>query len=143
MRIDKEYQFNISEIPESYLRYLNKIYVLAHKKRGGWVSNKELALILKVKPPSVTKMLVNLKENDLINWSPRRAIRLTKKGREIAMQLNEFCLILHKFFKNVLNIEDKETLDELSFEIEYHLTKEVKEPFKIFLTRYLENESQL
>ena len=47
----------ISEIPESYQRYLDIIYTISKKKKGGWVTNKEIAENLQVEPASVSGML--------------------------------------------------------------------------------------
>ena len=44
----------ISEIPESYQRYLDIIFIISKKKKGGWVTNKEIAENLQVEPASVS-----------------------------------------------------------------------------------------
>jgi DtxR family Mn-dependent transcriptional regulator len=127
-----------SDIPESYQKYLDEIYEISKKKRGGWVSNKELAEKLNVKPASVTGMLEKLKESDFISWEPRKSIRLTQKGKNIAMQLNEIHKLLCVFFKKVLLLESNDVVNNLSCEIEHHINKDVKESLKIFLSKYLE-----
>ncbi len=127
----------LSDIPESYQRYLDEIYLIASKKRGGWVSNKEIAESLEVEPASVSGMLDKLKEKDLISWEPRKAIRLTKKGKDIALQLNEIHQLLHIFFEKVLKLKDNTTIEELSCQIEHHITHDVKESLKNFLDNYL------
>ncbi|MBY9006661.1 MAG: metal-dependent transcriptional regulator [Candidatus Lokiarchaeota archaeon] len=128
---------NLSNIPESYQRYLDEIYSIASKKRGGWVTNKEIASSLGVEPASVSGMLEKLKEHDLINWEPRKAIRLTKKGKEIALQLNEIHQLLLLFFKHVLKLKDSNTIEELACQIEHHITQDVKQSLKKFLDKYL------
>ena len=128
---------NYSEIPESYQRYLDEIYSIASKKRGGWVTNKEIADNLNVEPASVSGMLEKLRENGLINWEPRKAIRLTKKGKDIALQLNEIHQLLLIFFEKVLKLQDKDTIEDLSCEIEHHITQDVKKSLEIFLDKYL------
>ena len=45
----------ISEVPESYQRYLDIIFNISKKKKGGWVMNKEIAENLQVEPASVSK----------------------------------------------------------------------------------------
>ena len=127
----------LNEVPESYQRYLDEIYNISRKKRGGWVSNKELAKSLKVKPASVSGMLEKLSEKNLIIWEPRKAIRLTSEGRKIAEQLNEIHMLLNEFFEKVLKISDEEVVEELSCEIEHHITDEVKESLREFLSKYL------
>jgi len=79
----------LSDIPESYQRYLDEIYNISRKKKGGWVTNKEIAAKLQVEPPSISGMLKKLKNQGLINWEPRKSIRLTVKGKKIAQLLDE------------------------------------------------------
>ena len=127
----------ISEIPESYQRYVDEIYAISHR-RGGWVSNKELAEKLDVKPASVTGMLEKLEKQGLIEpRKPRNKIRLTYKGKSIAKQLDEAHELLSSFFKKVLKIRDENVVDNLSCEIEHHITPDVKEALKDFLSKYL------
>jgi len=57
---------NISDIPESYQRYLDEIHTISIRKKGGWVTNKEIAENLHVEPASVSGMLEKLKNKGLI-----------------------------------------------------------------------------
>lgn len=129
---------SIEDIPESYQRYLDELYNIAKKKKGGWVSNKELAEHLNVKPASVSGMLEKLKENALIKWEPRKSIRLTDKGKAIALQLEETHELLRSFFEKVLKIKDQDLTERLACEIEHHITQEVQISLKKFLDNYLE-----
>ncbi|MBA7511735.1 HTH-type transcriptional regulator MntR [subsurface metagenome] len=126
----------ISEIPESYQRYIDVIYFISKKKRGGWVTNKGIAESLQVEPASVSGMLEKLKKKGLIKWEPRKSIRLTDKGKMYAQQLEEIETLLHTFFKEVLKIDDEELVEKISCDIEHHITREVKESFKDFLSKY-------
>ena len=129
---------DILDIPESYQRYLDEIYTITNKKKkGGWVSNKEIAGALSIKPASVSGMLNKLKEQGLIQWEQRKSIRLTKLGKEVAEHLNEVHSILNKFFDKVLKINDKELINDLSCQIEHHITQDVKDSLKKFLDNYL------
>jgi DtxR family Mn-dependent transcriptional regulator len=128
----------ISDIPESYQRYLDEIHTISRKKKGGWVTNKEIADKLEVKPSSVTGMLKKLKEKELIKWSERKTIRLTEQGKKFAIQLNEIHNLLHLFFANVLKIKDKKVIEDLSCEIEHHITRDVKHSLEEFLSNYLD-----
>jgi len=127
----------LDDVPESYQRYLDEIYSISRKKRGGWVSNKELAEKLSVKPASVSGMLEKLSEKNFIIWEPRKAIRLTPEGKKIAEQLIEIHMLLNEFFKKVLKISDEDIVEDLSCEIEHHITDEVKESLREFLSKYL------
>lgn len=126
----------ISEIPESYQRYLDIIYNISKKKKGGWVTNKEIAENLQVEPASVSGMLDKLKNKRLIKWEPRKAIRLTDKGKKYAVQLEETHALLRTFFKEILKISDDELVEKISCDIEHHITQEVKESFLNFIMKY-------
>lgn len=128
----------ITELPESYQRYIDVIYDISKKKRGGWVQNKEIADNLGVEPASVSGMLEKLKNNDLIKWEPRKAIRLSEKGKRYAIQLDEIHSLLRIFFKEVLKIKDARVIESVTHEIEHHITQKVKESLKLFLSKYLD-----
>jgi len=136
MTSDTKSTGEISEIRESYQRYIDVIYNISKKKRGGWVSNKGIAESLQVEPASVSGMLEKLKKKGLIKWEPRKSIRLTDKGKMYAQQLEEIETLLHTFFKEVLKIDDEELVEKISCEIEHHITRDVKESFKEFLSKY-------
>ena len=129
----------ISDIPESYQRYLDEIHSISRIKKGGWVSNKEIAEKLQVEPASVSGMLEKLKKKGLIKWEPRKAIRLTEKGKKIAKQLDETHTLLHQFFSKVLKIEDQDVIENLSCDIEHHITQNVKKSLEEFLSKYLDD----
>ena len=126
----------LSEIPESYQRYLDVIFEISKKKRGGWVSNKQIAENLNVEPASVSGMLEKLSKTGLIKWEPRRAIRLTDKGKIYAIQLNEIHDLLRIFFNKVLKIEDDVLVEQVTCQIEHHITPKVKKSFEKFLSNY-------
>ena len=130
---------NISDIPESYQRYLDQIYIISRSKKGGWVSNREIAESLHVEPASVTGMLEKLAKRGLIKWEPRKAIRLTEEGKKIARQLNEIHILLFQFFAKVLKIKDEDTIEKLSCEIEHHITRDVKNSLEEFLSKYIDD----
>ena len=131
---------SFEKIPESYQRYIDEIYNISRQKKGGWVSNKELAENLNVKPASVTGMLKNLKESNLIKWETRKSIRLTDKGKKIALQLNKTHSLLRVFFEKVLKIKDDDLIEKLACEIEHHITHDVQDSLKNFLDTYLFSE---
>ena len=137
----KHQNLNISDVPESYQRYIDEIHNISRKKKGGWVTNKEIAESLHVEPASVSGMLEKLKkwEPSLIKWEPRKSIRLTEEGKRIARQLNEIHSLLHRFFAKVLKIDDSEVIENLSCEIEHHITRDVKASFEQFLSKYLDD----
>ncbi len=132
----KPEEVKISEIPESYQRYLDIIYNISKKKKGGWVTNKEIAENLEVEPASVSGMLDKLKNKKLIKWEPRKSIRLTDKGKKYALQLDETHTLLRTFFKEILKINNDELVEKISCDIEHHITQDVKESFRNFILKY-------
>ena len=115
----------MNEIKEVYEDYIKAIYEISRSKKGGWVINSEIAGHLKIKPSSVTNMLYNLKKEGFILWNPRKALRLTSKGRKTAETVLKSYNELTLFFRNVLNISDSNEVSSLSCTIEHHLTPSV------------------
>lgn len=75
--------------------YLEAIYDL--QKKGKVAKTGEIAKILKVKPASVTEMLIKLKERGYVDYSPYKGVVLTKSGEEIAEKLKTRYLVAFNF----------------------------------------------
>ena len=117
----------MSQIKDTHENYLKAIYMISRKNRGGWVSNSEISNILKVKPASVSSMLYKLKENSYIHWHPRKSVRLTAKGKNIALTtINKYNQLKH-FFEDVLGVDNTFELDELCCKIEHTITPEISD----------------
>ncbi|WP_276977998.1 metal-dependent transcriptional regulator [Flavobacterium filum] len=69
---------------ENYLKGLLKITFENGTNEAG---TNELATILAVKPATANDMLKKLKEKELVNYEKYRKIRLTKKGKQIALSI--------------------------------------------------------
>ena len=82
-------------------------------------------------------MLEKLKGRGLIQWEQRKSIRLTKQGKKIAEHLSNVHSSLNDFFEKVLKLEDKELVNNLSCQIEHHITEKVKDSLDIFLKEFL------
>ena len=115
----------MKKYPESHEDYLKAIFLISKNHKGGWVSNRDISEFLKVSPPSVSNMLYKLKDNGLINWQPRKSIRLTQKGRKLAQDTVDNYYRLYNFFKNTLKINDKVIVQEICCKMEHLLTPEV------------------
>ena len=120
----------VEEFTESYEDYLKAIFQISKKKKGGWCSNSEISEYLKVKPASVTGMLYKLRDNDLIIWEPRKSLRLTKKGKEIAEDTLNKYNTLRDFFTHVLNLRDRTLTEKLCCGMEHHITTKVSESLR-------------
>ena len=117
----------MSKIKDSYEDYLKAIYMISKKNKGGWVSNSEISNFLKVKPASVSSMLYKLKENGYIQWYPRKSVRLTGKGKKIALITINKYNHLKRFFEDILGVENTLKLDELCCKIEHSITPEISD----------------
>lgn len=113
------------KIRESFEDYLKAILLISKNNKGGWVSNSEISDFLSVKPPSVTNMLYKLKAKGFIDWKPRKSLRLTKNGKNIAKQVIKNYKKLRYFFSETLKLNNKELIDKLCCGIEHHITPEV------------------
>ena len=118
---------SMSQIKDTHEDYLKAIYMVSKKNRGGWVSNSEISNFLKVKPASVSSMLYKLKENNYIHWYPRKSVRLTAKGKEIALVTINKYNQLKLFFEDVLGVDNAFKLDELCCKIEHTITPEISD----------------
>jgi len=126
----------MTEIQESYEDYLKAIYLVSKGIKGGWVSNSEISDFLKVRPSSVTYMLYKLKEHNLITWNPRKSLRLTKKGKEIALKTIRNYNCLFKFFLHVLKLKNETIIHKLSCEIEHHINLEISNALESLVLEY-------
>jgi len=115
----------MTKIHESHEDYLKAIFLISKHNKGGWVSNSEISNFLSIKPSSVTNMLYKLRNNGLIEWRPRKSIRLTKKGKEVAFDIirNYNCLV--NFFTKVLKVKNNALVEKISCEIEHHINPDI------------------
>ena len=81
-------------------------------------------------------MLYKLKANDLIIWNPRKSLRLTKKGKDIASGIIKNYECLHNFFIYVLKLKNESIIHKLSCEIEHHLNPEVLTALENLILEY-------
>ena len=77
--------------------YLEMIYRLAHEK--GYTRINDLATILNVQPPSVTRMVQKLAEAKYLYYEKYGVIELTTLGLTIGQQLLERHKVVENFLK--------------------------------------------
>ena len=72
-------------------------------------------------------MLYKLKENYYIHWYPRKSVRLTEKGKKIALiTINKYNQLKH-FFEDALGVDNTFELDEICCKIEHTITPEISD----------------
>jgi DtxR family Mn-dependent transcriptional regulator len=105
--------------------YLEAIYDIQEKEKRV-AKTSDLAKTLKVKPSSVTEMLIKLKEKGYVEYQPYYGVSLTKKGEDVARRIKRYYTVFYVFFRDFLGIDD-ETAAKLSCELEHHLNDEAVE----------------
>ncbi len=89
-----------------------------------FISNKEIADMFHVKPPSVTSIISKLQKTGLVEWKKRKGARLTSKGTALARQINEMHQIVDAFLVNVLNATDEKFRERVACKMEHILLDE-------------------
>lgn len=84
-----------NSITEAMEDYLEMIY----RYKDNNISVKDLSIKLNVRPSSVSKMIMKLKNNDLIIYEKYGKIKLTKLGEEVGSYLLYRHKVLKDFFK--------------------------------------------
>jgi len=97
-------------ISKALSEYLKTMYVL--KKQNNEIRVTDIANKMNCTKPSVNKALKNLKEENLIKYEAYQEIVLTKEGEDLAKKILEAYDIAYVFFKDVLNLDEKEAEEE-------------------------------
>jgi len=82
--------------------YLETMYIL-HKNKG-IIRVKDIAKMMRVKPPSVVDALKKLHEKGMVEYEKYDRILLTEKGREVAEETYSKHILLTRFFIDILGI---------------------------------------
>lgn len=109
--------------------YIEVIYTL--EMRSGRAHTTDIALTLKIKPPSVTEMLQKLHDMDLVIYEPYRGAKLTPPGMKMAQELMQSHKTLAEFFE-IIGI-DKETAEVDACQIEHHVAAKTMEQLSKFM----------
>ena len=102
--------------------YIEAIYKLQEKK--GVAKTKELADALKVVPGSVTNTLAHLEKHDLVKRTPYRGVRLTAKGRKLALKIIRRHRLAERLLTDILMVEWSD-VHEIACKLEHALTENV------------------
>jgi DtxR family Mn-dependent transcriptional regulator len=87
----------MEKLTKSLEDYLKAIYFF--ERKNGFARIKEVGFFLNLKLPSVNKAIKELKKKKLLNHEKYGYIKLTEKGKEIAMDIFEIHNCLLNFFK--------------------------------------------
>lgn len=115
------------EVSENIDEYLEEMYRCEKEKKK--ISTKELAEKLKISMPSVSEMLVKLRDKKLIEYQSRGRITLTTKGRKVGSTVYKKFETLKKFLIK-LGFEETEAEKEackLEHAVSDRLEKKLRE----------------
>jgi DtxR family Mn-dependent transcriptional regulator len=104
--------------------YAKAIYTL--EERDGAASTNDLAALLDVKPGSVSGMLRKLSGLGLVEHERYRGVRLTEKGRRVALEVIRHHRLLELFLVENLGMTEDEVHAEAEV-LEHALSEELEE----------------
>ena len=104
--------------------YTKAIYTL--EERAGSASTNDLAALLDVKPGSVSGMLRKLSSLGLVEHERYRGVRLTERGRRVALEVIRHHRLLELFLVENLGMTEDEVHAEAEV-LEHALSEELEE----------------
>ena len=107
--------------------YLEAIYRL--EKKTGSAKTMELARQLKVVPGSVTNTIKSLERRDLVIHEPYRGVKLTEKGRKIALNVLRRHRLAERLLTDILHLDWSE-VHEAACKLEHALPADVIKPLE-------------
>jgi DtxR family transcriptional regulator, Mn-dependent transcriptional regulator len=109
---------------ESIQNYLKAIYNLIASDHNA--SGQEIASVLKVSAPGVTKMLQHLAANKLIYYTPYQPVTLTELGEKIALEVIRHHRLLELYLMESLGYGWERVHAEAE-RLEHHISEEFED----------------
>ena len=105
--------------------YLKAIWSLSERETAGKTEagTNDLAEMLHVSPPAVSKMLKQMESQSLVAHVPYYGVRLTEKGRAAALKVVRRHRLLELFLTEVLKYDAHSVHDEAE-QLEHHISEE-------------------
>jgi len=107
--------------------YLEAIYRL--EKKTGFARTMELASQLKVVPGSVTNTVEGLEKRVLVIHEPYRGVKLTDKGRKIALEVLRKHRLAERLLADVLHL-DWSQVHDAACKLEHAITEDIIKPLE-------------
>lgn len=92
--------------------YLKNIYSASESQGSDLVKLGELANLLQVTPGTVTSMMKSLSEEQLVEYLPRHGVKLTPRGKTLALKMVRRHRLIELFLVEVLGLEWQLVHDE-------------------------------
>jgi DtxR family Mn-dependent transcriptional regulator len=105
--------------------YLKAIWSLSERDAAERIEagTNDLASILQVSAPAVSKMLKQMEQQSLVAHIPYYGVRLTEKGRAAALKVVRRHRLLELFLTEVLKYDSHSVHDEAE-RLEHHISEE-------------------
>lgn len=107
--------------------YLEAIYRLENKT--GVAKTTELARQLKVVPGSVTNTIEGLERRGLVIHEPYKGVKLTEKGRKLALNILRRHRLAERLLTDVLHVDWSE-VHEAACKLEHAITPDIIKPLE-------------
>ena len=106
--------------------YLKAIWNLSEASARREASTGDLAGALRVSPAAISKMLKALQKQTLVTHTPYHGVRLTKRGRLIALKTIRRHRLLERFLAETLGYP-LESLHDEAERLEHHISEEFEQ----------------
>jgi DtxR family Mn-dependent transcriptional regulator len=107
--------------------YLKAIWTLSEREEAGGerrgAMTNDLAVHLQVSAPAVSRMLKQMERQKLVAHTPYYGVRLTKKGRLVALRTVRRHRLLELFLWKILKYDER-TVHEEAERLEHHISDE-------------------
>lgn len=105
--------------------YLKAIWTLSERETNARAEamTNDLAEHLEVSPPAVSRMLKQMERQELVAHTPYYGVRLTEKGREVALKIVRRHRLLELFLWKILKYDEHSVHDEAE-RLEHHISEE-------------------
>jgi DtxR family Mn-dependent transcriptional regulator len=107
--------------------YLEAIYKL--EQRDGLAKTMQLANELKVMPGSITNTIENLEKRKLVMHEPYKGVKLTEKGRKLALKVIRRHRLAERLLTDILHLDWSKVHDE-ACRLEHNLSETIVEPLE-------------
>jgi len=115
---------SISKESEEYLEAIYKL-----EQRDGSAKTMQLANELKVMPGSITNTIENLEKRSLVIHEPYKGVKLTEKGRKLALKIIRRHRLAERLLTDILHLDWSKVHDE-ACKLEHNLSETIEKPLE-------------
>jgi len=115
---------SISKESEEYLEAIYKL-----EQRNGSAKTMQLANELKVMPGSITNTIENLEKRRLVIHEPYKGVKLTEKGRKLAIKILRKHRLAERLLTDILHLDWTKVHDE-ACKLEHNLSENIVKPLE-------------